>query len=231
MFPHGGLKFSCQPGSCQSDARSRTADERQSDTSSSASCVARCQWHISPRHCNSPDGGSGERHPPSTSTTPTTTLVSVRIRCVPTPRAGLNTQHIKWRKPFVSAHFISLFHFLPLQLSTKAAGEGQSLHSVGISHLLFHFVGKYVFSHANQLYWSKSWKKNLRVKKHSKEILHLTKSHSKKKHTHKNTWTLAWIQFYAGNWILTSTYKKKKKDDNVSASNLHSWTDCSGGKN
>lgn len=65
VSPRDGLKFSCQPGSCQSDARSRAADERQSDTSSSASCVVRCQWHISPRHCNSPDGGggSGERHP------------------------------------------------------------------------------------------------------------------------------------------------------------------------
>lgn len=144
VSPRDGLKFSCQPGSCQSDARSRAADERQSDTSSSASCVVRCQWHISPRHCNSPDGGggSGERHPdpppaPLPPPHPLSESDAFRHR---EQDSILNTSRGE-SLLFLHISFI-YWNFFLSEPSTKAAPKGQSLHSVCTSHLLFDFVGK-----------------------------------------------------------------------------------------
>lgn len=66
------------------------------------------------------------------------------------------------------------------------------------------------------------------LKSTSKKYYILQKAIVKKTHAHKNTWTLAWIQFCTDKLDFKLQYKKKKIDDKVSAWNLHNWTDRSG---
>lgn len=66
----------------------------------------------------------------------------------------------------------------------------------------------------------------MKVKQHSKEILHLTKSHNKKKHTHIKTLERS----HESDFFLTSTCHEKKNNHTVTACPPHHWTDRRGEK-